>query len=1159
MPCAIFSQEHNNLRFKKIIVVSDTISLDTFSIIPNSILIIDSAGNKISDSLFSVNYPEAKLILKTKSIKQNSEITISYRVFPYNFSETYSHKEILQIEPDESGMINPFMFQYTTQKSNDIFELGGLSKNGSISRGVSFGNFQDVVVNSNFNLQLAGKLNNDIDVLAAITDNNIPIQPEGNTQQIQEFDRVFIQLSKNKTKLIAGDFVLNRPKGYFMNFYKKAQGGLLSTSFALVNKQKKASYLEKKIKIPTLNVSASAAISKGKYAKNSIAGVEGNQGPYKLKGKNNESFIIVLAGTEKVYIDGHLLTRGQSNDYVIDYNTAEIIFTPKNLITKDKRIIIEFEYSDKNYARSLFFVGTEFESKKLNLRFNFFSEQDLSNQPLQQDLSNEQKLLLSNIGDSLNNAIVYNIDSVGFSVNEVLYKMVDTLGYDSVFVYSTNPDSAFFRLGFSNVGQENGDYVQIQSTGNGRVFNWVKPDNGVHQGNFAPVILLVTPKKNQMYTFGADYAFSKNTHASVEMALSENDINTFSNKDNADDIGYAINFNFDNKTLLSKKDTNAWALLTNVKYEWINKDFTPLEPYRNIEFNRDWNITNNENRNDEHLSGLSLTFKKNKIGFINYQLNSFLKGDKYIAFKNMLNTNLNKNGFNLNFSGSYVQTETPLNKSNFLRQKTILTKKLKWITIGLNEEQEQNSFNDIISDSLLNNSFSFFKLEAFVVNPDTTKNKFSFNYKKRYDYLPQNNAFEKSTTGDDFGLTYQLTKNNNRLNLNITYRRLTINDTSLTAEKKDNTIVSRLEYFTKLFKGAITSSTFFEIGSGLEIKKEFTYLEVEPGQGVYYWNVAETDYNGNGVLDLDEVEIAAFQDQANYIRTFIPSNEFEKVYTNQFSESFNLNPAAVWRNKKGFKKFLSRFSNQMVYRINHKTKDDDFTKAYNPFSSDIDNALLMTLNSSFRNTFYFNRSHAKFGMDINYQNNENKILLTNGFGTRTLEKKGVNFRWNISRKFMLNANSNVGKKTSASEYFTSKDYDIHFLETQPSLSFQPNVSFRLTVMYKYNKKENFSLTSISNQITEIHNLGIELKYNIISKGNLLLKVNYIDISYNSPENTSLAFEMLEGLKTGKNATWNVSYQRNLSNHLQLSLVYDGRKSPEVKAVHVGSVQLRAYF
>ena len=76
-----------------------------------------------------------------------------------------------------------------------------------------------------------GKLDDNLFVSAVITDQNIPYQPEGNTQQIRDFDNVFIKLYNDKFDLTVGDIVLQQPEnaGYFLRYFKNIQGAQFVT------------------------------------------------------------------------------------------------------------------------------------------------------------------------------------------------------------------------------------------------------------------------------------------------------------------------------------------------------------------------------------------------------------------------------------------------------------------------------------------------------------------------------------------------------------------------------------------------------------------------------------------------------------------------------------------------------------------------------------------------------------------------------------------------------------------------------------------------------------------------------------------------------------------------------------------------------------------
>lgn len=1146
-----YGQRLSTLIQKELILAGDTVIIDSLPIVRNSERLLVN-NIPIDTSTIKIDYINSLLILEDSSLI-GKKATITYRFVDFDITAVYRNKNIKQIQQEDPGLPNFYSIRPDENKVNE-FDLGGLNKSGSISRGISFGNNQNLSVNSNLDLQLSGKLTDDISIRAAISDDNIPIQAEGNTQQLREFDQVFIQLYNEQFELTAGDFRMQRPNSYFMNFDKKVQGGSVKAQFFLDKKEDL-----KAADRAVLKSTVSAAVSRGKFARNVLnggqpnggIGVEGNQGPYRLRGAENETFIIILSGTEKVFLNGQLMKRGQEFDYIIDYNTGEITFTPNRLITKDSRIIVEFQYAERNYARSLVYTNQTFEKKNLSLRLNIYSEQDNKNQPLLQELTEEDEFILSQVGDSLSQALVSGIDTIDEFLNDqVLYKQVDTLGFSNVLVYSTDPDSALYRVQFSEVDFGEGDYIRIQSAANGRVFQWVAPVAGVKQGNFIPFIQLVSPKRTQMATFGGTYKIRETTTINFEGALSRQDLNTFSTKDDGDDVGYGFDIKLDHSSIIGGKENQKTTFVGGFHLEQRGENFNPIERYRDVEFERDWNLRSLVLTGNQQLGNAYVGLKFGNRGGMTYSLGFFNNEEAYQGIKHTYQGSYKRNGYSIKSNGSYLTTRG-LNDSYFLRHYTTITKDISQFIVGVYGDQEKALFR---LDSSRISAASNDKLEwkVFIRTADTSTNSYEISYTQRFDYLPSETRLDLANKAEEFNLLFQLAKNpNSRLKGQATYRRLQLVDSTLSNLSPENTLIGRLEYDLRALRGFISSNTFYEISSGLENKREFSYLRVADGQGVYLWN----DYNENGIKELNEFEIAGENNafQANYIRIFTPTNEYVKVFSNQFNQVLFIRPEVLLNGRKGFLNIISKLSNKTAYRAERKTSRDD--DIYNPFATPIEDSTLVTVSSTVSNTFYINRLGTKFGTDLFIQSNKSKSLLTNGVESRSAISREVRSRYNASNSVTINTIIGWNEKSNNSELFSARNFEIESFEIEPKISYQPGVVFRVSILGEYSDKNN----RLGSEKAISRTLGTEMQYSKPGKGTMTVDIRYIDIDFNGGSNSALSFEMLEGLQAGGNTTWSVNLQRNLSKVLQLSVNYSGRKSENISTIHTGGMQLRAFF
>lgn len=1129
----------------------DTVALD----LPTQFIILlkDSTGAILPFKYLQQN----KVVIEPRNERIKLPIQVTYKWLKEDLFEPYAFFTTDQI--DSNIAFRAFSQNYLPSSNLNLTQdVDALNIQGVYGRSFTMGNQQDLSMEAAFNLQVSGYFLDSVKIEAAITDQHLPFQPEGNTQQIQEFDQLYIKLSKKRHEIIAGDFWLRLKPSHFMKAQKKVQGlyyelSPIKDSLAQWNH----------------SLTTNFSVAKGTFTRNELVTQDGNQGPYKLKGAHGELFFIILSGSEKVYIDGQLQVRGEDHDYIIDYNSSEVMFMPQRPITKDSRVIVEFEYQDRNYLNTLWYGAYEAKYKnKWKIGVQIYSNQDAKNQPYQQDFTPEQKLFLKNTADEDVNHIYFpswREDTLAHqSVSYVLMdSVVDQQRYDSIWKYNPQSEAQQYQVIFTHFGPNGGHYNLSMQAGNGKIFEWVAPVNGVPQGEYEPVMPLIAPKMHQLLSVYSEYAFNEQHQISAEWSSSHYDANLYNKTNWRTQTHHAAQLSYIGKNEWNKDSMQVptHSLYRKLNVQMIDRLYKPLEPFQEIEFQRNWNLSSLDSTySKEWLMGIEIGYRSprwKKMEFENLSLSR--------DFENV------NNRTSINALYEYKKWLVGLNSSVLIQKEegntainTFFKPKIELIYffekdryqkfLGATYYSEQ--LNQRIHPSLLSSLPVYFHefrvFKEFNFHNWRSKLQYKWRQNHQRDF---NHTLLKDSESQELSWEWALVDwKDQHLNFISTYRWMQYFQTPPAgANAQERNVLGRIQYEGSLLKNIIQQQVNFDFGSGQEQKKSFIYIKVPPGQGQYMW----VDYNGDAIQQANEFELAIYEDQKEYIRILTPTNDFVKVNYMQFHYQLQVRPDQWFKNRaqNGWRKWLAMTSNRLQIQVHNRMQSEEGLKTYWPFYFPKNIEHLVNRTAFWNNVFSINAPNKKWMADWQINQSNHQVLMYYGLEQNEQNVQTFRIRWNVHSDWRLAMQYSPSYKSFHASEEALRNYTSHSNAWEPEITYTLSSFMRWSLAYKFQDK--FNSTVNEDFTSQSHHLQLTGRLSKHEWGFINTKIEWVHLNAKNNLSGPLNYIIMEGLEDGNNLIWNLQWERTIGKGMNFSLFYEGRTVPHRPTIHSGRVTLRA--
>ncbi len=1092
-------------------------------LLPDSLIIQDSeqvflAGQLQPKQAYEMNYIDGEIRF-LEIVPEGVPIRLIYKRIPYTLKKTYFHRKLLQrvfgapTSPSEPAALRP-----KTSPEEDY--ASQLTKSGSITRGVTVGTNRGLKVNSSLNFNVSGKVAENVEVVAALTDQSTPIQPEGTTQNLQEIDKVFVQIKAPNLSATMGDYNLDFTSSQFARYSRKLQGAM------------------GKAENDNFSAEVSGAVSRGKYFSLQLSGQEGNQGPYQLKGDRGQIDIIVLAGTERVYIDGEQMVRGETNDYVIDYSTAQVTFSRRRLITADSRIVVDFQYSDEKYRRHLYAGRSQAKlwSGRFKLGATLIRESDDKENPLDFTLSSDRLQALRQAGDDPHKATISGAVFAGPGKGRYVKDATQ-----EIYRYA-GADSGDYQVSFSDVGEGNGAY-RYQGAG---IYEYI----GENQGRYAPVILLSPAHSQDLLDWEMEFAPKSALSLRGEIAMSNLDANTYSDLDDGDNKGIAQDWSLTLKPDSLKLLGVNWGRLQLAgKLRQVQDRFQDIDRTTEIEYNRRWDLPSTAKRGElvrefngsyEPVRGLSL----------GGELGTIKKGDTFNSKRWQVQSRFSRNRWpEYEYRIERIQKEMPLdhNGGDWLRQRGhagFQVWKLKPIFDYEGELKKENW-----SDSLYT-GFKFDNVSGGLEFQPTAKLSASakLSYRDDKDYVAKDRFADKSTAAtQNFGLRVQQLGSFSG-SMEFTHRERKFADPA-TENKTTDLAEVRANYSP--WKRALSADLNYQISNTATAKKERVYIKVSQGDGNYRFDEQLQEYVNDPLGD--------------YILRVLTTDELVPVVELKTSTRLRLEPSRLFAGQKQAKKpklwrkAVTAVSSETYVAIEERTQEKDVWQIYLlNLSRFRQPGVTIFGNLQLRQDLFLFEHNRNFSLRLRHSSrDETNNQYLEGGQDRIERENSARLTARMTDK-LSSQSELVSKRTARTFAFAGRqNRDVYATQVSTDVSFRPKAPLEIALEGRLSWEED----RVYEVPTQVHAYALtpRVNYSLQSRGRLHgeLEWSYVDAK---PEGRVIPYEMANGRSLGTSLRWDLRFDYRVSQTIQASFSYSGRNEPERnRVIHTGRAQVTAAF